>query len=56
MERLQLLGFWGSRQLSQNKFFDPSTPFMRKGRNGLEKKGKKWGERKKEKKYVFSGH
>ena len=41
MERLQLLGFWGSRQLLQNKFFDPSTPFMRKGRNGGEKKNGK---------------
>ena len=32
----------GSKQLSLNKFFDPSTPSMRKGRDGEEKKtGKK---------------
>ena len=30
--------FGRSKQLLQNKFFDPSTPFMRKGRNGGEKK------------------
>ena len=34
--------FGRSKQLSLNKFFDPSTPSMRKGRNGEEKKnGKK---------------
>ena len=27
------------KQLSQNKFFDLSTPSMRKGRDGGEKKG-----------------
>ena len=30
--------FWHSKQLSLNKFFDPSTPSMRKGRDG-EKNG-----------------
>ena len=34
--------FGRSRQLSLNKFFDPSTPSMRKGRDG-EKNGKKNG-------------
>ena len=29
--------FGRSNQLSLNKFFDPSTPFMRKGRNGGKK-------------------
>ena len=29
-----------SGQLSLNKFFDPSTPSIRKGRDGGEKRGK----------------
>ena len=33
--------FGGSKQLSQNKFFDPSTPSMRKVDDGEEKKRKK---------------
>ena len=41
--------FGRSRQLSLNKFFDQSTPSMRKGRNGGEKEG--GGEKKK-----VSGH
>ena len=31
--------FGHSKKLSQNKFFDPSTPSMRKGRDGGEKNG-----------------
>ena len=38
-----------SRQLSLNKFFDPSTPSMRKVDDGEKK-------RKKENNVVFSGH
>ena len=30
--------FGHSKQLSQNKFFDPSTPSVRKGHNGEKKK------------------
>ena len=41
-----------SRQLSLNKFFDPSTPSMRKVDDGEEKKEKK----KKENNDVYSGH
>ena len=37
------------KQLSQNIFFDPSTPSMRKGRDG-EKNGKNGGKKKKKKK------
>ena len=33
--------FGRSKQLSLNKFFDPSTPSMRKGREGENKYGKK---------------
>ena len=33
--------FGRSKQLSQNKFFDPSTPSMRKGRHGEKTGGKK---------------
>ena len=43
--------FGRSRQLSLNKFFDPSTPSMRKGRNGekkTEKKNGKTGKKKRE--------
>ena len=36
-----LLVFGRSDQLSLNKFFDPSTPFMRKGRDGGETEKKK---------------
>ena len=36
--------FGRSKQLSLNKFFDPSTPSMRKGRNG-EETGKTEGEK-----------
>ena len=32
-------GFLNSDQLSLNKFLDPSTPSMRKGRDGGEKNG-----------------
>ena len=42
------------KQLSLNKFFDTSTPSMRKGRDGGEKMKKK--EKKKENKDDFSGH
>ena len=56
------LGFGRSRKLSQNMFFDPSTPSMRKGddREKQEKKkteGKKrGGEKKKENNDENSGH
>ena len=43
--------FGHSRQLSLNKFFDPSTPSMRKGRGG--ERGK-MGE--KSNNDVYSGH
>ena len=33
--------FGHSKQLSLNKFFDPSTPSMRKGRDGEKKGGKR---------------
>ena len=39
--RLRSGDFWHSRQLSLNKFFDPSTPSMRESHDG-EKMGKKW--------------
>ena len=45
-------GFGRSKQLSLNKFFDPSTPSMRKGRD-RKKKGKK---KIKEKTDENSGH
>ena len=47
-----------SKQLSLNKFFDPSTPSMRKGRDGGKtgkKNGKKTG-KKKENTDENSGH
>ena len=49
--------FGRSKQLSQNKFFDPSTPSMRKGRDGEKKTGKteKTG-KKREKNDDYSGH
>ena len=40
--------FGRSKQLSLNKFFDPSTPSMRKGRDGEKKTGKKTGKKKRE--------
>ena len=48
--------FWRSKQLSLNKFFDPSTPSMRKGCDGGKKNtgGKK--REKKEKTDENSGH
>ena len=33
--------FGRSRQISQNKFFDPSTPSMRKGCDGEEEEKKR---------------
>ena len=45
--------FGHSKQLSLNKFFDPSTPSMRKVDDGEEKKKKK---KKKENNDVYSGH
>ena len=55
--------FGRSKQLSLNKFFDPSTPSMRKGRDGEKKTGKTGEKKKKEKKKkekenndVYSGH
>ena len=44
-----------SKQLSLNKFFDPSTPSMRKGRDGGNR-GKKNGKKKEEKTDENSGH
>ena len=35
--------FGRSKQLSLNKFFDPSTPSMRKGCNGEKKNGENSG-------------
>ena len=37
--------FGHSGQLSLNKFFDPSTPSMRKGRDGGKKQEKKTGQK-----------
>ena len=48
--------FGRSRQLSLNKFFDPSTPSMRKARDGGKREKKKNGEKKKEKTDENSGH
>ena len=50
--------FGHSKQLSLNKFFDPSTPSMRKGRDGKRKKngGEKNGKKKEEKTDENSGH
>ena len=42
--------FGRSRQLSLNKFYDLSTPSMRKGRDGGKKNGKN-GEKKEKGKY-----
>ena len=43
------LVFGRSKQLSLNKFFDPSTPSMRKGSDGGKKTGKKTGKKNGEK-------
>ena len=45
--------FGRSRQLSLNKFFDPSTPSMRKGRDGKRKKKRKEKKKKKRKELRF---
>ena len=45
--------FRHSKQLSQNKFFDPSTLSMRKVDDGEEKKEKK---KREENNDVYSGH
>ena len=42
----QVFGY--SKQLALYKFFDPSTPSMRKGRNGEKKRGKKTGKKEEE--------
>ena len=42
--------FGRSKQLSLNKFFDPSTPSMRKGCDGGKNGGKKGGKKEEEKK------
>ena len=49
--------FWRYKQLSLNKFFDLSTPSMRKGCDREKNRGKQGGKReKKEKPYKNSGH
>ena len=48
--------FGPSKQLSLNKFFDPSTPSMRKVDDGEEKKEKKKRKKKRENNDVYSGH
>ena len=47
--------FGHSKQLSLNKFFDPSTPSMRKVDDGEEKKEKE-KRKKRENNDVYSGH
>ena len=47
--------FGRSKQLSLNKFFDPSTPSMRKGRDGG-KNGKNGGKKRRENTDENSGH
>ena len=42
------------KQLSLNKFFDPSTPSMRKGRDGGEKKSEKKEKKTKKKKKIMA--
>ena len=49
LERCLPLGFGRSRQLSLNKFFDPSTPSEKRLRR-RKKNGEKTGEKKREKK------
>ena len=41
MENCLALGFWAPPSIITNKFFDPSTPFMRKVDNGEKNKKKK---------------
>ena len=53
-EGVYLQVFGRSKQLLLNKFFDPSTPSMRKGRDGGN--GGKNGGKKEEKTYDHSGH
>ena len=53
-KRISLLVLGSSKQLLLNKFFDPSTPSMRKGRDG-EKKREKNREGGKEKTDDYSG-
>ena len=52
--------FGRSKQLSLNKFFDPSTPSKRKGRDGGKIRGGKSGKKKrggkKEKTDDYNGH
>ena len=48
--------FGHSKQLLPNKFFDPSTPSMRKVDDGEEKKRKKKRKEKRENNDVYSGH
>ena len=47
-----LLVFGHSKQLSLNKFFDPSTPSMRKGRDGGKRAGGKNGKKQKRKRQM----
>ena len=57
LERCVGLGFGHSRQLAQNKFFDPSTPSMRKGRDkGKNGKNREKNGKKIEKTNDYSGH
>ena len=53
LERGPTLGYWPFRATFANKFFDPSTPSMRKGGDGGENEMKK---KEKENIDVFSGH
>ena len=48
--------FGRSKQLLLNKFFDPSTPSMRKGRDGGKKTGEKKNGKKREKTDDYNGH
>ena len=51
--------FGCSKQLSQNKFFDPSTPSMRKVEDGEKKKKKRKEKKEKKKEKIltfYSGH
>ena len=50
------MGVRHSKQLLLNKFFDLSTPSMRKGRDGEKKGGGKRGGKKQEKMDENSGH
>ena len=56
LERCLPLVFGRSKQLSLNKFFDPSTPSMRKGRDGGKREKKRNWRKKKEKTDENSGH